>query len=669
MKKKLSILLALVLVFSGVNFNDVAVHAAGYEFDVDFNVNGGKPVPSTQTIPSDQDTIDEPTVPEKDGYLFIGWKVKGTDNFIDFSKRVRCLGNELVEYYAKDGNRYEYGHTWLDLEAEYVKIEPLKVTFNTDGGSSNPSPQTVNDGEKIKKPQDPVKDGYVFQYWSEDFMMNTHGKDYRLDFNTPVDFVYNAPDGYNGVKFINSDGNNISYNVLYTNPLELVAIYKEKKAEPETQYYKVTFDADDGLPVPAVQEVAEGEAPTKPVDPKKDGFTFDYWAFEDGEKTPEFSMLQVNEDVTLKAVYKEADPNAKTYKVTFDTDGGTPVPAVQNVAEGMAPTLPVERPTKDGLVFDYWAFEDGEKTPDFSLLQINEDLTLKAVYKEADANQVTIRFDTVGGAPVPQNQHVLIGEKIVKPETDPSKDASEFIGWYDTDGEYNFDKPVERDMILYAKYQKAGESHEKSNRKDIDIDDKDYDKAIMKFKGAFFIGNPDGTFKPEDTITRAEMATVFARILGLENKAITIDNKFSDIGKHWAKDNILRVAEYGMIKGYPDGKFDPEGKMKRGEIASIINKYWEIKGFKPNMNEANISDINNHWAKNLILALYNHRFIDLYADGSFYPDAPLKRSDVAQILNRITDRPLISSDTQKFTDVPKSYWGFREINTASTAIE
>ncbi len=664
MKKKLSILLALVLVFSGVNFNYVAVHAAGQEFDVNFNVNGGEPAPSTQTIPSEQDTINEPAAPEKDGYLFIGWKVKGTDNFIDFSEKVRCLGNELVEYYAKDGNRYEYGHTWLDLEAEYVKTEPLKVTFNTDGGSSNPSPQTVNDGEKIKKPEDPVKDGYVFQYWSEDFMMNTHGKDYRLDFNTSVDFVYNAPNGYNGVNFINSDGNNISYNVLCTNPLELVAIYKEA---PKT--YQVKFAADGGTPEPSTQTIAENDYVAEPQEnPSKEGHEFLYWAVYEPvlnwEATEfDFANEKINSNITLKAIYKQV----KTYKVTFDTDGGTPVPAVQHVAEGMVPTIPPEKPTKDGLAFDYWAFEDGEKTPDFTLLQINEDLTLKAVYKEAEL--ATVRFDTRGGTPQPETQQLAIGDKVSKPSEDPSKDGYEFIAWEDAEGSYDFDAPVERDMILYAKYQKEGESHERSNRKDIDIDDKDYDKAIMNFKGAFFVGRPDGTFKPDDTITRGEMATVFAQILGLMDKPVTIENKFSDIDGHWARNNILKVAEYGLIAGYPDGRFDPEGKMKRGEIASIINKYWQIKGFVPNSNEANISDIKNHWAKKLILSLYNHRFVDLDANGKFYPNAPLKRADVAQILNRITDRPLKNGVNQRYKDVPKSHWAFIEIETASSKVD
>ncbi len=596
MKKKLSMLLAFVLVLSGMNFTYFTVEAAGYEFDTYFDAKGGDPEPDTQTIPSDKDTIDEPAKPSKDGYAFMDWQVKGTNHFIDFSKMVRCVGNESVEYYAKDGNKYSTMNNYLNLEAVYFKKEPLKVVFNTDGGTPVPDPQAVNPGEKLQKPEDPVKEGYVFQYWSTKQIGDNYKK-YQLDFDSLVHYVYNtsAQKIYNGIGFNSEEGYLGNYTAV-DSELELIAIYEEKSEESEKKTYKVTFDTDGGLPLLAEQIVEDGGAPQDVENPKKDGYTFEYWAFEDGQGAPAFNLWEVHEDIKVKAIYKKID-------------------------------------------------------------------------KKVEKEKVTVNFDTRGGSPEPSAQELELGEKVVEPNAKPSKEGYEFLAWYDAEGKYDFNKPVERQMILYAMYKKVGESHDKSKRKDIDIDDKDYDKAIMNFKGAFFTGYPDNTFKPEGTITRAEMATVFARILGLENKAVTTNKKFSDIDGHWAKDNILRVAEYGLINGYPDGKFDPNGKMKRGEIASIINKYWKIKGFEPKREDANVSDISEHWAKKLILALYNHRFVDLYEGHKFYPDAPLKRADVAQILNRITDRPLKSDGMQKFTDVPKTYWAFKEVNTASTALE
>ncbi len=575
---------------------------------VSFDSSGGDTVPLDQNVESGN-KIPEPVEPSKEGYIFSGWRIKGNPKiiesgdyegrevFIDFDKEVTMIGGEYWNVYYTDGKPAPFSateHDKLSLEAVYFKREALKISFNTDDGTPVPDSQLVYDGEKVKKPQDPVKDGYVFDYWTVKSISDD--KDWKLNFNTPLDCFYHTgmEKVYGGLEYNSSDGGTLYYNA------------------------------------------------------------------------------QVDLGLELFAIYKKADPNDKKYKVKFDTVGGSPVPAVQEVAEGGNVEKPQTNPSKDGYEFLYWAFDNGEKTPDFSLLQISEDLTLKAVYKKLEqdeVDEVTVQFDAVGGSPEPESQTVKIGEKVLKPDTDPSKQDAEFIGWYDAEGEYNFDSPVEREMILYAKYKKDGESHDKSNRKDIDIDDKDYEKAIIKFDGAFFTGYPDKTFKPEDTITRAQMATVFSRILGLEDKEVTIDNKFSDIDNHWAKKKILRVAEYGLINGYPDGTFRPNKKMKRGEIASIINKYWELQGFEPNINDANISDINKHWAKKLILALYNHRFVDLNSDGNFNPNAPLKRVDVAQILNRITDRPLKKSDVQKFKDVPKSYWGFNEVNTASSPVK
>ncbi len=216
---------------------------------------------------------------------------------------------------------------------------------------------------------------------------------------------------------------------------------------------------------------------------------------------------------------------------------------------------------------------------------------------------------------------------------------------------------------------KDGETTDVRNRGDIDITDNEYPMAIMEYKLPFFEGYPDDTFRPNNTIIRAEMATVFARILGLEGHEYTGNKSFSDLDGHWAKNNILLVAEYGLLNGYKDGSFKPDGEMKRAEICSIINKYWELKGFEPNIEDADISDVDNHWAKELILGLYNHRFVDLNEQNAFRPDEPLKRDEVAQILNRITDRTIKANYTPSYKDVGKSHWAFKEVEAASNVSE
>ncbi len=401
------------------------------------------------------------------------------------------------------------------------------------------------------------------------------------------------------------------------------------------------------------------------------------------------------DSLTLKAIWNAADD--ETLVVNFDTKGGRP-----NIGEKRYRLMEklnskdIPEPSKEGYSFQGWKVKGTEKiltleefyfhSSEGKVLgdkknrtKVQSPVTIEAVWKEKEQEDetsneevdteskpryVTVQFDAKGGDPNPPTQSVKVGEKVVRPKKDPKKDGYTFIDWFDAEGKYDFNQAVKTKMILYAKYKKEGVSHQRSRRQDIDVADKDYDKAIMKYKDAFYKGYPDGRFKPEGNITRAEMAAVFSRILGLDKKTPSGGKSFSDINNHWAKNDILMLAEYGMINGYPDGEFRPGGNITRAELCAMIKKYWDIKGFEPSLRDANISDIDKHWAKKMILVLYNHGFVDV-VKGEFKPNELLKRAEVAQILNRITDRRLINVP-QLYNDVPKSHWAYKEINTASS---
>lgn len=94
---------------------------------------------------------------------------------------------------------------------------------------------------------------------------------------------------------------------------------------------------------------------------------------------------------------------------------------------------------------------------------------------------------------------------------------------------------------------------------------------------AYIIGYPDGTVKPENQITRAELATMATRFRQLSGES-TIKNDFSDIGDHWATYYINQAFENKWIEGYEDGTFRPNRDITRAEMATMTNRMLERGG-------------------------------------------------------------------------------------------
>ncbi len=596
------------------NYKLFPVFESTEKFNVTFDSDGGTPEPAVQQVKKDE-LATKPADPQKANYTFKYWglyeNVDGWDDAAyDFSRPVT---HDII------------------LKAVYranQAAQKFDVAFDSDGGTPIPPVQQVVSGGQATKPADPQKPGYRFDHWA---LLRNGAVQRAFDFSVPI-----------------------------TENITLKAVYQTANSANLT----VSFDAAGGAPIPPNQQVVSGGQATKPADPQKPGYRFDHWALlRNGAVQSAFDFsAPITENITLKAVYKVA--NSANFTVSFDAAGGAPIPPAQQVVSGGQAVRPPVDPVKQGQVFTGWY--NGGQLYDFSQ-PVQQNIKLVAGYQAQEKIQVI--FETAGGLPVPDNQVLDPGARVVKPDVDPVKQDYTFKGWYTALGEYDFATAVERNMILYAKYDKLGSSHDNSRRQDIDIDDDDYDKAIIDYKMPFFKGYPSGIFKPDDTISRAEMATVFVRLLKLEAAPLSGSSVFSDIAGHWAEQNILRAAEYGILNGYPDGSFQPDGKMKRAEIAAIITKYWQLKGFQPNGQDAPIGDINGHWAEKLILSLYNHRFIDLYNDKTFRPDAPLKRAEVAQVFNRITDRPLTVIAQPLFNDVPRSHWSYDEVNTAASNLQ
>jgi hypothetical protein len=88
-------------------------------------------------------------------------------------------------------------------------------------------------------------------------------------------------------------------------------------------------------------------------------------------------------------------------------------------------------------------------------------------------------------------------------------------------------------------------------------------------------GYPNGTFRPDGAITRAELAAIAARFAEAMGMTPANDVSFSDVAGHWAQDDIMYAAQIGWVTGYPDGTYRPDRAITRAEFMTLVNRILE----------------------------------------------------------------------------------------------
>lgn len=180
---------------------------------------------------------------------------------------------------------------------------------------------------------------------------------------------------------------------------------------------------------------------------------------------------------------------------------------------------------------------------------------------------------------------------------------------------------------------------------------------------AFLSGYANGTFEPDRNMTRAEVTTMFARLLTEKMAADqTYSNTFSDVAKsHWAANYIGYMQQFGIITGYADGSFRPDASVTRAEFAAIASRFERLtEGTK------SFSDVpGSHWAAKYINFAATRGWVNGYADGTFRPNNSITRAEVAavtcRLLERNADQSYIRShlsELRAFTDVSESHWAY-----------
>lgn len=194
---------------------------------------------------------------------------------------------------------------------------------------------------------------------------------------------------------------------------------------------------------------------------------------------------------------------------------------------------------------------------------------------------------------------------------------------------------------------------------------------------SYLAGYPDNTIKPEGNMTRAEAIATLVRLERLKNKdGRSLQDKdkslYSDVKDgDWYKKYINFAADQGWLEEKAGEKFYPDRPITRGELAQLISHV-----DKKNSAPASFDDVRGHKYEAAINQAYANGRIKGYEDGSFRPDGKIKRAEVATMLNHLYDRRPDKSFIDKhsniitsFKDLDKNYWGYYELVEAFEAHE
>ena len=175
----------------------------------------------------------------------------------------------------------------------------------------------------------------------------------------------------------------------------------------------------------------------------------------------------------------------------------------------------------------------------------------------------------------------------------------------------------------------------------LDEDDRELPGVPAELNGkdhvAYVIGYEGDVVRPNNNITRAEVATIFFRLLqeNVRNAYMTQDNDFSDVNEgQWFNCAISTMSDLGVLKGYPDGTFRPNAPITRAEFAAIAARF---DGREPD-GLARFSDIRSHWGAEEISRAYQNCWVDGYPDGTFRPDRDITRAEAMTLVNRVLHR-------------------------------
>ena len=308
----------------------------------------------------------------------------------------------------------------------------------------------------------------------------------------------------------------------------------------------------------------------------------------------------------------------------------------------------------------------------------NEDGKVTTGYEDADGDRwtLTIKVEhTDTGRPIP-NAEIAIGKTgniTVKLPDGTDLDKNHRVTVTVTDHKKN---PQENKTIIVK-----GDLSQTAKGKT----DQDGKLTVPEIEererhGAYILGYTDGTFGPSRSMTRAEAAAIFARLLAEKNGdtiSTVANTRFADIPAHaWYSGYAKYLNNNGVTYGKSKTIFAPNDAITRAEFTTLAVRFFDVYGDGDAEIMEQYKDFNDvsdgYWAAAYIKAAAKHGWINGYGDGSFRADDEINRAEVVTIVNRLlgreADEAYIADNLRKlntFSDMSKRHWAYYAVMEAA----
>ena len=653
-----------------------------WNFTLQYDANGGTGAPATQTYGTDNKyeksygfTIPY-TKPTRNGYTFVGWSDSRNGS------ATKQPGEECKVFQTAGG--YNGGSVTKTLYAVWEKETvqeqqyTYKLIYNANGKGStavgmpgNQEGKTDLTSYTFDVKSGPTCEGYTFKGWSL-----TSGENNSIDYEAGDGMTVTMPTGKT------------------EHTWRLYAVWELEQQEQVTLTY---MDRGD---IYTTQTFNKGDIATIiSCTNTWEGYTFLGWSTVSSAATADWiadSSMAMNSDTTLYAVWqKNAPPAPTTYTVRYTdgVDGKAFADQSYAAKEGTATPAFEGTPTREGYEFVGWTPEVEATVTDNVIYTARWEEVEETVYTYRLAYEANAGDSTVSGMPAGKTVKTDAAAYVFSVSSDrPAREGYTFQGWSTTAGgpvEYQGGDRIylpgvpgeEISVTLFAVWEKSPvpptpvDPDPKPDpdsdpdpepdpyippyipptpvrpdpdpvRPDPDVEILDEEVPLAGAIGlnledhfAYIAGYPDGTVRPDGNITRAEVATIFFRLLTEETRAIywSQTNDYSDVEPEaWYNNAVSTLSSMEVLSGYPDGTFKPNAPITRAEFAKIAVSFFDCAGI---VYDGTFSDVaEGQWWTEYIAAAAELGLVEGYPDGTFKPQANISRAESCAIVNRVLER-------------------------------